>query len=150
MGKSKKAFTLIELIVVVVVLALLAAVAVPMISSWVEKAGESERAENARTIELLLKAFMAENSMEEFPTVENGALNVFGVWYEQYGSKIANGYEADGTTNIQVGENYGSRLFNPGTGHYIVNEHGVVFASKAEAPEYKGFIEYRHGYTPDP
>ena len=64
MLNNKKAFTLIELIVVVAILALLATVAVPMISGWVGKAEENTAKENARTIELALKAYMAEEGLD--------------------------------------------------------------------------------------
>ena len=61
--RTKKGFTLIELIVVIAVLALLAVVAIPMISSWVSDAEDAEAAANARTIELAMRAYMAKEAI---------------------------------------------------------------------------------------
>lgn len=133
--KSKRAFTLIELIVVVVVLALLAAVAVPMISSWVEKAGESERAENARTIELLVKAFMAENGLTVLPNPEDDTPAVYLVhlaMYEEY------------LVPIMTGQDEGpAKLNTPGTGHYTINQFGKVTARKADPGE-EGLVVFEY------
>ena len=94
MQDNRKGFTLIELIVVVVVLALLAAVAVPMISSWVATAEENAAEENARTIELALKAYMAEEGIEILSSNNadaKAALGRYGVGESKSGDKIAQG-----------------------------------------------------------
>lgn len=54
--RTKKGFTLIELIVVIAILAILAIIAIPVVTGWVEKANTSAAAANARTLELAIKA----------------------------------------------------------------------------------------------
>ena len=54
--RTKKGFTLIELIVVIAILAILAVIAVPVVTGWVTKANTSAAAANARTLELALRA----------------------------------------------------------------------------------------------
>jgi len=80
--RTKKGFTLIELIVVIAVLALLAVVAVPMVSSWVADAKDAEAAANARTIELAMRAYMAEEAIAKGDLEEddmNNALQKYGI-----------------------------------------------------------------------
>lgn len=48
--QSKKGFTLVELIVVIAILAILAAVLIPAINGWVQKAGVSAAKNNASTV----------------------------------------------------------------------------------------------------
>jgi len=79
--RTKKGFTLIELIVVIAVLALLAVVAVPMVSSWVSDAEDAEAAANARTIELAMRAYMAEKGWADIGGIEDikAALDAYGI-----------------------------------------------------------------------
>ncbi len=49
MKKSKKGFTLVEIIVVLVIIAILAAIAIPAMTGWIDKANEKAVAAEART-----------------------------------------------------------------------------------------------------
>ena len=55
MKKTKKGFTLVELVIVVAVMAVLVAVAIPTVSSIVNSAQESVNDTNAQTIESMIK-----------------------------------------------------------------------------------------------
>lgn len=114
MKKAKKGFTLIELIVVVAVLAILAAVAVPMISSWVATAQKNEADANARTVELAVKAYMAEKAYET-PIAEasgsgivNDAVSKFGINVERSSS----GYLVDKNVKVTLGGTPGSITYS--------------------------------------
>lgn len=60
--RTKKGFTLIELIVVITILAILAIIAIPTVTGWVEKANLSVAEANGRTLELAVKAVMTEDN----------------------------------------------------------------------------------------
>lgn len=65
--KTKKGFTLIEMIVVVVIVAVLAAVAVPMVETSVKREKEIELRRNLRTIRTAIdeyKKFVEENNIK--------------------------------------------------------------------------------------
>ena len=53
--KSKKAFTLVELVIVIAILAILVAVAIPVITTTINSAKLSTLESNAATIEMLTK-----------------------------------------------------------------------------------------------
>lgn len=57
--KSKKGFTLVELVVVIAVLAVLAAVAIPMITGIIKSATDSARESDAATLNQACKNFVA-------------------------------------------------------------------------------------------
>lgn len=75
--RTKKGFTLIELIVVITILAVLAVIAIPVVTGWVDKARDAEAAANARTIELAAKAYMTENDENITATNLDDALAAF-------------------------------------------------------------------------
>jgi type IV pilus assembly protein PilA len=104
--RTKKGFTLIELIVVIAVLALLAVVAVPMVSSWVDDAKDAEAAANARTIELAMKAYMAETGATAITsyTMMATALKKYGI--DDSIAKSSANYEVaeDGSVTLGTGE----------------------------------------------
>ena len=58
--KSKKAFTLVELIVVIAIIAVLAAVLIPVIGSYVSDATDSAAKENMSTIESMINIEISE------------------------------------------------------------------------------------------
>ncbi len=57
--KSKKGFTLIELVVVIAILAILAAIAIPMITGIIKSATDSARETDAATLNQACKTFMS-------------------------------------------------------------------------------------------
>ena len=59
--KNDKGFTLVELIVVIVILAILAALLVPALVGWIDKAREKSYAVEARTVYLATQTYVAEN-----------------------------------------------------------------------------------------
>ena len=67
--RTKKGFTLIELIVVIVILAVLSAVAIPVVTGMVTDANTAAAEANARTLELGVKAVMTEKNLAAATTV---------------------------------------------------------------------------------
>ena len=64
MKKTKKGFTLVELVIVVAVMAVLVAVAIPTVSAITGTAKESVKKTNAQTIESILKLELAEQEVD--------------------------------------------------------------------------------------
>lgn len=59
--KSKKGFTLVEIIVVLVIIAILAAIAIPAMTGWIDKANERANYAEARTALLAAQTLASEN-----------------------------------------------------------------------------------------
>lgn len=108
--RTKKGFTLIELIVVIAVLALLAVVAVPMVSSWVSDAEEAEAAANARTIELAMRAHMAETGDTAIDSASMGAA------LEKYGLSDGTPYKITNSSADYEVQTDGSVITSDGDG----------------------------------
>ena len=73
MKKTKKGFTLVELVIVVAVMAVLVAVAIPTVGAITQRAKDSVAASNAQTIESMIK--LAEAKVSE--TQDLGAQIIF-------------------------------------------------------------------------
>ncbi|NLY70481.1 MAG: prepilin-type N-terminal cleavage/methylation domain-containing protein [Clostridiales bacterium] len=63
--RSKKGFTLIELVVVIAILVVLAVIALPVVGGIITDAHESAAQANARTLELAVKAVMAKEGEDD-------------------------------------------------------------------------------------
>ena len=73
--KSRKGFTLVELMVVVVIVALLAALLIPMLTARIEAARWSEGKAGAGTIATALRAYVIERAELE-PTLAVAAIQI--------------------------------------------------------------------------
>ena len=59
--KSKKGFTLVEIIVVLVIIAILAAIAIPAMTGWIDKANQRAVLAEARTVLLAAQTLASES-----------------------------------------------------------------------------------------
>ena len=59
--RSKKGFTLVEIIVVLVIIAILAAIAIPAMTGWIDKANEKTVLAEARTVLLAAQTLASES-----------------------------------------------------------------------------------------
>ena len=59
--KSKKGFTLVEIIVVLVIIAILAAIAIPAMTGWIDKANARAILAEARTVLLAAQTLVSES-----------------------------------------------------------------------------------------
>ena len=69
MHKSKKGFTIVELVIVIAVIAILAAVLIPTFSNLVKKANIASDTTLAKNINTALTSYDATNGVEEFADV---------------------------------------------------------------------------------
>ena len=59
--KSKKGFTLVEIIVVLVIIAILAAIAIPAMTGWIDKANQKAILAEARTVLMAAQTLVSES-----------------------------------------------------------------------------------------
>lgn len=73
--KSKKGFTVVELVVVIAILAILAAIAIPVVNSIVNAAAKNAAVANAQTIEYAVRTAQAEyinKTADNYPGIKKG------------------------------------------------------------------------------
>lgn len=68
---KKRGFTLVELLVVVAIVALLAAVLVPRLTSYTEKAREARAAEDIHTLRTIIESYAADEGQGQYPINSN-------------------------------------------------------------------------------
>jgi len=95
MKKTKKGFTLVELVIVVAVMAVLVAVAIPTVSSIVNSAQQSVDETNAQTIESMIKLAQAK---------------------ETSGSTLTDAQIKTALDNANLGIDNGTYYYEPSTG----------------------------------
>ncbi|HZK61760.1 MAG TPA: type II secretion system protein [Anaerovoracaceae bacterium] len=87
--RTKKGFTLIELIVVIAILAILSAIAIPVVSGVVDNAHTSANKANQRTIELAAKVYITEGNSISNDATLGSALSEFGLSSPIDGSTVS-------------------------------------------------------------
>lgn len=74
--ENNKGFTLVELIVVLVILAILAAILVPALLGWIDKAKEKQILLDARDAYMAAQAVISEDYAKQSPIIPDGTINI--------------------------------------------------------------------------
>ena len=110
--RTKKGFTLIELIVVIAILAVLAVIAVPVVTGIVSDAHVSASAANARTLELAIKATMTKESVSVPANVSGAAMTAFGLSTSEITNNNKYQMNVDANGNVTGTVNTGGIIYN--------------------------------------
>jgi len=133
--KSRKGFTLVELMVVILIVGILAAVAIPLMQGRIDKAKWSEANASAGTIRTAVRAYAAEtsiataqgligNALDDGPTqtaLGFAAADLVGTYFLAADYSIT-GVNANGIAQITVDS--GSGADAPTDGPYILDTDG--------------------------
>lgn len=92
--KGVKGFTLVELMVVVVIIGILAAIAIPMYSSYTEKANKKAAAGDLKGLQTTIETYYSEN--QDVPAAASSAITD---WSTKYDAKYT--YTRNGTHDYQ-------------------------------------------------
>ena len=140
--KSKKGFTLVELMVVVVIVALLAALLIPMLTARVEAARWSEGKAAAGTIATALRAYVIEKAELDPAGIPAGGTMLI--------SEFMN--EADLTGKYFISSDYTVTgvSYSPGTtgvGNYVITYTITVTPGNGPSVPTSGTFWTKPGYT---
>ena len=140
--RSKKGFTLVEIMIVVAIIALLAAIAIPNLLRARHNANETAAIGAMRTFSTALESFRAAQSPPTYPA----ALNLLSLAVPAYCSATLTAATAPGTarqgyffTYVLVSANQYTMQGTPstvgttGTRRFFVDESGVIRANAAGA-----------------
>jgi type IV pilus assembly protein PilA len=116
--KSKKAFTLIELVVVIAILGILAAILVPVISGFIETANQSADNANARLVYQASAMWFASNNAAKTLTYTDlgpfmGSGSMPTAKSQAFAGAFTSAVAADGTITVRTAK---PATYHPGTG----------------------------------
>lgn len=95
--RTKRGFTLIELVVVIAILAIVSSIAIPVVSGVVTDAHNSANEANQNTIEMAAKAYIAQGNTIEDDADLTLALDEFGLSNPiSSGSTVSYAVDSDG------------------------------------------------------